>query len=106
MFTGHGYRRAIEYKYDRVFGNSPHRVTEVRTSCCNRFLVLDDVIGMGPKRKKALLKAFGSFGALRNATLEEIKQTRTVPEQVAEDVYAVLEQYNSKSETHPQEQSE
>nr|DAS67433.1 MAG TPA: hypothetical protein [Caudoviricetes sp.] len=46
MFTGHGYRRAIEYKYDRVFGNSPHRVTEVRTSCCNRFLVLDDVIGM------------------------------------------------------------
>lgn len=28
------------------FGNSPHRVAEVRTSCCNRFLVLDDVIGM------------------------------------------------------------
>ena len=46
VFTGHGYRRAIEYKYDRVFGSSPHRVTEVRTSCCNRFLVLDDVIGM------------------------------------------------------------
>lgn len=66
--------------------------------------ILDDVIGMGPKRKKALLKAFGSFGALRNATLEEIKQTHTVPEQVAEDVYAVLVQYNSKSETHPQEQ--
>lgn len=46
VFTGHGYRRAIEYKYDRVFGSSPHRVAEVRTSCCNRFLVLDDVIGM------------------------------------------------------------
>ena len=45
-FTGHGYRRAIEYNYAKLFGNSIHRVNEVRTSCCNRFLVLDDVIGM------------------------------------------------------------
>lgn len=58
--------------------------------------ILDEVIGMGPKRKKALLKAFGSFTALRNASLEEIKQSHTVPIQVAEDVYAVLKQYNDK----------
>jgi excinuclease ABC subunit C len=63
--------------------------------------ILDEVPGMGPKRKKALLKAFGSFAALRNATLEQIEQSHTVPDQVAEDVYAVLKQYNVKKETHP-----
>ena len=60
--------------------------------------ILDEVVGMGPKRKKALLKAFGSFSALRQASLEEIKQTGVVPSQVAEDVYAVLRQYNGKKD--------
>ena len=59
--------------------------------------ILDEVVGMGPKRKKALLKAFGSFTALRNATLEDIKQSGVVPSQVAEDVYAVLRQYNGRT---------
>ncbi len=61
--------------------------------------ILDEVIGMGPVRKKRLLKAFGSFSALRAASLEEIKQSGVVPEQVAEDVYAVLTQYNGKKES-------
>lgn len=60
--------------------------------------ILDEVVGMGPKRKKALLKAFGSFSALRAATLEEIKQSGVIPNQVAEDVYAVLRQYNGKKD--------
>jgi len=51
---------------------------------------------MGPKRKKALLKAFGSFAALRSATLDEIKQTGAVPAQVSEDVYAVLRAFESE----------
>ncbi len=67
--------------------------------------ILDEVVGMGPKRKKALLKAFGSFSALRNASLEDIKQTGTVPVQVAEDVYAVLRQYNGKKETSVEQTS-
>lgn len=61
--------------------------------------ILDEVVGMGPKRKKALLKAFGSFSALRAASLEEIQATGVVPDQVAEDVYAVLRQYNGKNVT-------
>ncbi len=56
--------------------------------------ILDGVVGIGPKRKKALLKAFGSFKALREASLEEIKQLHVIPDQVAEEVYAVLKQYN------------
>lgn len=46
MFTGHGYRRAITYGYAKLFGEKEHKVLEVRTSCCNRFIVLDDVDGM------------------------------------------------------------
>ena len=45
-FTGHGYRRAIAYGYTKLFGEKEHKVLEVRTSCCNRFIVLDDVDGM------------------------------------------------------------
>lgn len=45
---------------------------------------LDDVPGIGPRRKRALLKAFGSLDALRQATVEELAavpgMTRTVAE--------------------------
>ncbi len=56
--------------------------------------VLDDVAGLGPVRKKALLRAFKSFKNLRAATLEEIKAAGAVPDEVAEEVYLVLQQYN------------
>ncbi len=55
--------------------------------------VLDEVIGLGPKRKKKLLKYFGSFSALRSASLEEILQAGVVPEQVGRDVYDLLQEY-------------
>lgn len=45
-FTGHGYRRAKEYRYADLFGERKHIVIAVRTSCCNRFIVLGDVEGM------------------------------------------------------------
>lgn len=56
--------------------------------------ILDEVVGLGPKRKKKLLKAFGGFTSLKNASLDEIKQLRVIPDGVAEDLYAVLRQYN------------
>ena len=56
--------------------------------------ILDDVVGMGPVRKKALLKHFKSFRNLKAATLEEIKQARVVPNEVAEELFRVLQQYN------------
>lgn len=55
--------------------------------------ILDEVIGLGPKRKKKLLKYFGSFSALRSASLEEILQAGVVPEQVGRDVYDLLQEY-------------
>ena len=59
--------------------------------------ILDDVVGMGPVRKKALLKHFKSFRNLKAATLEEIKAARVVPDEVAEELYRVLEQYNREN---------
>ncbi|MFA5844307.1 MAG: excinuclease ABC subunit UvrC [Coriobacteriia bacterium] len=52
--------------------------------------VLDDVPGLGPTRKKALLKAFGSVRRLREATVEEIAAVPGVPRKVAQDVSATL----------------
>jgi len=46
--------------------------------------VLDDIEGVGPKRKKALLKAFGSVKKLRAATVDEIAAVPGVPRQLAE----------------------
>lgn len=60
--------------------------------------ILDEVVGLGPKRKKKLLRAAGTFGALRNASLDAIKEWRVIPDEVAEEVYAVLRQYNSQEE--------
>jgi excinuclease ABC subunit C len=57
--------------------------------------ILDTVPGIGPVRKKALLKHFKSMRALREATLEQIKDARVVPDEVAEDLFAVLEQYRA-----------
>jgi excinuclease UvrABC nuclease subunit len=49
---------------------------------------LDDVPGVGPKRKKALLRKFGSVRAIKDATVEEVAATpgftRTVAEKVLE----------------------
>jgi excinuclease ABC subunit C len=50
--------------------------------------VLDDVEGIGPNRKKALLRRFGSLKRIRDATEEELAEL--VPEAVAADLYAAL----------------
>jgi excinuclease ABC subunit C len=57
---------------------------------------LDDVPGVGPKRRKALLKAFGSVRKLATASVEEIAAVPGVPREVAEDVKAVLSRRYSK----------
>ena len=50
--------------------------------------ILDEVEGIGPKRKKLLLKEFGSFMNLRNAKEEEIAQV--IPKEAAHNVYQAL----------------
>ncbi|MDX2343085.1 MAG: excinuclease ABC subunit UvrC [Acidimicrobiia bacterium] len=50
--------------------------------------VLDSVPGLGPKRKKMLLRRFGSLKRLRTATFEEISEV--VPDDVATKLVATL----------------
>ncbi len=52
--------------------------------------VLDDVPGVGPKRKRALTRAFGSMKKLREASAEEIAQVPGIPAEVARAVHQAL----------------
>ncbi len=52
--------------------------------------VLDGLPGVGPARKRALLKRFGSPGAVLNASREELEAVPGLPSKTARDLYAYL----------------
>ncbi|KWU64466.1 excinuclease ABC subunit UvrC [Priestia sp. YIM B13446] len=52
--------------------------------------VLDDIPGVGEKRKKALLKYFGSVKKLKEATVDDIRNSG-VPQNIAEKIYETLQ---------------
>ncbi len=52
--------------------------------------VLDEVEGVGPKRKRAIMRHFGSMKRLRAASAAEIAEVKGVPEAVAQDVWRTL----------------
>lgn len=54
--------------------------------------VLDNIEGLGEKRRKALLKKFGSLKAISNASVDELKEV--IPESVARNLKEYLEEYN------------
>jgi len=41
--------------------------------------ILDDIPGIGPKRKRALLKKFGSIEAIREASINQLSQVERIP---------------------------
>lgn len=53
---------------------------------------LDQVIGIGPKRKQLLLKHFGSMKRIREATLQELAQAPGMSIKIAESIKEQLEQ--------------
>ena len=57
--------------------------------------LLDDIEGIGPTRKKQLIKVFGSVSRMREASLEEI--AKIIPLQVAKDLKEYLDsKYNEE----------
>ena len=52
--------------------------------------VLDEVPGVGPTRKKAIMKRFGSMKRLRAASEAEIAEVSGVPAEVARSVFESL----------------
>ena len=65
--------------------------------------VLDDIEGVGPTRKKALMRRFGSMKKLRAATEEEIAETPGIPRAVAESVYNTLQAWSAEEEGRKEE---
>ncbi|MCR4842600.1 MAG: excinuclease ABC subunit UvrC [Eubacterium sp.] len=52
--------------------------------------VLDDIEGVGPARRKALMKAFETIDLLRDATADEIAEKAGLPAGVAENIRRAL----------------
>lgn len=50
--------------------------------------VLDDIPGIGPARRKALMRRYQSMDNIREATVEELKQVDSMNEKSAREVYA------------------
>jgi excinuclease ABC subunit C len=76
------HRFAIEYYQMR------HRKQSLRSR-------LDDIRGIGPKRRRALIQYFGSVNQLAKATVEEISQVSGVSSKLAEEIFSALKSNSS-----------
>jgi len=56
-----------------------------------RHSILDDIPGIGPSRKKALLRHFGSIDEIRNATIESLAATPGITAPLAEKIRAFFQ---------------
>ena len=69
------HRFAIEYH------RSLRGKTQVRS-------VLEEIPGVGPSRRKALMRSFGSLEEIKNATLEQLLEIPELNEKVAQEILA------------------
>ena len=69
------HRFAIEY----------HRSLRSKTQVKS---VLDDIPGVGPARRKALMRQFKSIDEIKNASVEELMEGTEIPRNIAEEIYA------------------
>lgn len=71
------HRFAIEYHRSLRSKNQVHSI-------------LDDIPGVGPARKKALMRTFPSLDEIKRATVPQLKDAMDAPESVAIEVYRYL----------------
>lgn len=69
------------------FAITGHRA---RRDKARRVNELDQIDGVGPKRRKALLMHFGSISAIKGASKEEIARVPGVSQKLAADIHAAL----------------
>jgi excinuclease ABC subunit C len=60
--------------------------------------VLEEIAGVGEKRRKALLKYFGSLKAIQAASLDELRAMPGLPAGLAERLYAAFQERTSASQ--------
>lgn len=70
------------------FAITAHRARRTKSGIASR---LDEIPGIGPKRRRALLKAFGSIDAMRAASIEQLTAVQGVTRALAENIKAHLE---------------
>ncbi len=87
-------RKSPELFFMQRIRNEAHRfaITYHRQLRSKRSLasILDTVPGLGPKKKKVILKAFPSLTKIKEASLEELASLPGVNENLAEKIKAVL----------------
>ena len=49
--------------------------------------VLDEIPGVGPTRRKALMKHFGSINEIKEASVEQLCEVREIPEHIGQQIY-------------------
>ncbi|MFC5558230.1 excinuclease ABC subunit UvrC [Ureibacillus thermophilus] len=67
------------HRFAITFLRQQHQTHSLRSA-------LDEIEGVGPKRKKQLLKHFGSIKKIKEATVEELMEAK-MPKAVAETIY-------------------
>ena len=55
---------------------------------------LDGIPGVGPKRRRELLRHFGGLQGVSRASLEELMRVPAISRKIAEDVYAALHDHS------------
>jgi excinuclease ABC subunit C len=58
--------------------------------------VLDDVPGVGPARRKSLMRHFGSIQEIREASVEKLSEVPEIPENIANQIYNFFHQENGQ----------
>ncbi len=76
------HRFAIEY----------HRSLRSKAQVRSR---LDEIPGVGPARRKALMRHFKSMEEIKAASVEELTQVSEIPQHVAEEIYRFFRQQKS-----------
>ena len=61
--------------------------------------ILDEIPGVGPKRKKDIMRHFGSFKRLKAASVEDISQVKGVSVNLAETIFEELKAWEESSTT-------
>ncbi|MFL5806304.1 MAG: excinuclease ABC subunit UvrC [Roseiflexaceae bacterium] len=78
--------QTIDEEADR-FAKHYHRGLRAKSAVKS---TLDDIPGIGPKRKRALLKAFGSLDGIRAASVEQLAAVPGMTRKSAEDLKGLL----------------
>jgi excinuclease ABC subunit C len=76
----------IDEEADR-FAKDYHRKLRSKSATSSR---LEEIPGIGPKRRQLLLKHFGSLEGIRNATIDELAAVPGMTRKAAEELKSML----------------